>query len=293
MSMALAKTKGPPIIRPALPGLKPCSAIPDRPFSQTAPLAICRDPLDEICELRHQLLLEKARNMELQQQIEEMTQFLADYGLHWVGGPPPPRANDPPDMAIFLQKIEDVNRLADRSTLEFARQGNVATIKPIPKIELGLYDQGFTVDSGELREYGAPVNAAFVRDIMDGFFPAEFKAQYPEGVRFVVCDHRETFKGQSRSLRDRPRDCLEMLPPPTDLGSGDGELKLRIPSLPDVAVKVTKEFTFRALADLIEHHFDLRQFKICSPLVPGGYAPEATLESAKLFPRGFVFIVFE
>jgi hypothetical protein len=35
--------------------------------------------LDEICALRRELLLEKAKNMELQQQIEEMTQFLADY----------------------------------------------------------------------------------------------------------------------------------------------------------------------------------------------------------------------
>jgi hypothetical protein len=294
MSLGVAKTKGPAIIRPVLPGLKPFSALVDHQFTQsTAVETIQKDPLDEICDLRHQLLLEKAKNMELQQQIEEMTLFLADYGLRWIGGPAPPRRNDPPDLTVFLQKIEEVNRLADRSTLEFSRDGNIASIKAIPKVELGLYDEGFTVDSGELREYGAPVHAAFIRDIMDGFFPAEFKGQYPEGVRFVVSDCRETFKGPPHSLSAHPQSCMEMLAPPTDLGTGDGELRVRIPSLPDVTIKVTKELTFRALMDLIEHHFDIRQFKICSPLMPTGYDPELTLDSAKLFPRGFVFLLFD
>jgi hypothetical protein len=76
----------PAITRPALPSLKHCSSLSDHPFAKTAPAdAFAKDRLDEICELRHQLLLEKAKNMELQQQIEEMTQCLADYGFKWAG----------------------------------------------------------------------------------------------------------------------------------------------------------------------------------------------------------------
>jgi hypothetical protein len=253
---------------------------------------LSKDPLDEICDLRHQLLLEKSKNLELQQQIEEMTQFLADYGLKWVGGPAPTRANVAPDRAIFLQKIEDLNRLADRSTLEFTQKGNVSTIRPIVKVELGLYEQGFTLDSGELREYGLPLNAAFIGDIMDGFFPAEFKGQYPEGVRFVVVDHCEVFKGQPHSLGSQPTGALEMLPAPTDIGSGDGELRLRIPALPDVTIRVEKELTIGELMEMVETNFDIRNFKIASPLVPGGYEKDVTIGSAGLYPRGRAFVAF-
>jgi hypothetical protein len=288
------KPKAPAITRPALPSLKPCISLSDDPFSKTAPMVTCpQEQIDGICALRHELLLEKAKNMALQQQIEEMTQFLADYGLKWVGGPAPPRHNSPPDRGLFIQKVEALNCLVDRSKLEFSQTGNVCCLRPTPKVELALYEQGFTVDSGELREYGAPLNAAFIRDIMDGFFPAEFKSQYPEGVRFVVSDHCETFKGQPHSLDERQScSCLEMLPPPTDIGTGDGELKLRIPSMPDVTIKVEKEVTIEELMELVEHNFDIRNFKIASPLVPGGYDSAMTLESAGLYPRGFAFVLF-
>jgi hypothetical protein len=86
--------------------------------------------------------------MELQQQIEDITQYLADYDLKWVGGPPPHRPNNPPDRVTFLQKIEYLNRLADRSKLEFTQSGNISTISPIPKLKLRLYEQGFIIDYG-------------------------------------------------------------------------------------------------------------------------------------------------
>jgi hypothetical protein len=166
-------------------------------------------------------------------------------------------------------------------------------VKPIRKVELALYEQGFPVDSGELREYRTPPNATFIRNIMDEFFPGQFKAQHPEGVRFVVWDRRGAFRGQLHCLGERPgSSCLETLLPPADIGNGDGELKLRLPALPDVTIKIAKELTIGELMALVELNFDIRNFRIGSPLLPGGYDSDATLGAAGLYPRGFAFVVF-
>jgi hypothetical protein len=38
-----------------------------------------------------------------------------------------------------------------------------------------------------IRSYEEPANQAFVNDILDGYFPIEFKESFPDGVRVGVC----------------------------------------------------------------------------------------------------------
>lgn len=45
-----------------------------------------------------------------------------------------------------------------------------------------------TLDSGALRQYEEAGTAAFLRDLLDGYFPYELKHAFPEGVLFQVCD---------------------------------------------------------------------------------------------------------
>jgi hypothetical protein len=249
--------------------------------------SVGKDPLDEICAIRHQLLLEKSKHMELRQQVNEMTQFFADYGLKWV---PPARSNVGPDPAIFLQKIEAINHLSDPPRSQFAHTCRVSAAKRPQKVELGLDEQGFTLNSGDLREYDAPENSAFIHDVMNGSLPTELKAVSPDGVRFVLSDYRETFKGQARRLSEHPISShLDVLSPPADIGTGDGVLKLRLPSLPDVTVRVTKEM---AIGDLMAT-YDIHQFQICSPVAPAGFDRDATLGSVGLYPRGLALVVFD
>jgi hypothetical protein len=246
-----------------------------------------------MCELRRELLLEKAKNMELQQQIEEMTQFLADYGLTWVGGPRPDfKGSSGLDYNLFMQKVTGLNALVANRRLEFAQSGNVATVKPPPSVEIALLETGFTLDGGDLRPYDAPVNSIFIQDILDGYFPEEFRADYPEGVRLTVADRRGKFKGPSRRIDDRT-NCLEMLPPPTDIGVGDGRLKLRVPALPDVTIKVAKTLRIGELMQLIEETFDIREFNVCSPMSAEVYHPDATVQAVGLYPRGFALVRYK
>jgi hypothetical protein len=97
-----------------------------------------------------------------------------------------------------------------------------------------------------LLPYNAPVNAKFIQDILDGYFPEEFRAKYPEGLRLTVADRRGRFKSQSRRLDERT-SCLEVLPTPTDIGVGDGSLKLKIPGLSDVTTRIKRTLTIGVL----------------------------------------------
>ena len=53
---------------------------------------------------------------------------------------------------------------------------------------LTLWRDGFAVDDGEFRGFEEEKNRAFVRDLVDGYFPYEFKDTHPEGVPFRLID---------------------------------------------------------------------------------------------------------
>ena len=50
---------------------------------------LAAEKLDEIMELQQLLSDEQDKTARYSQQIDEMTDFLADYGLTWVGGEAP------------------------------------------------------------------------------------------------------------------------------------------------------------------------------------------------------------
>lgn len=301
------KTLKPVIKRPALGALKPMGDThnDDNSSSRLNKLEkLASEQIEEICELRRQLLAEKSKNMGLEQQIEEMTQFLEDYGLKWVGGPRPADPtfeHGPTDMKRFMEQISELNNLAEDNKVKFTRSGNIATMSHQKTITLDLFDFGFTLNGGEMREYDLPINIQFFKDIMDGFYPAEFKTDFPEGVKMKVEDKRTknlNFKGQGRQCNqvmpvgsNNNKSDLELLPPPSDIGEGDGNVKVRIPSLPDVIMHVTKDLLISELITLISDSFDIYDIKLATPMSVEPLKNDDTMEQAGLYPRGFVMVL--
>merc|ERR1719230_650291 len=74
------------------------------------------------------------------------------------------------------------------------------------------------VKSGPFRPFGDEDTQAFLRDITDGFFPHEFKDEYPDGVLITAHDRRfeafgdafEAFSGQGRALGQRVKTLSDM-----------------------------------------------------------------------------------
>ncbi|PAA90934.1 hypothetical protein BOX15_Mlig020059g1, partial [Macrostomum lignano] len=163
----------------------------------------------------------RSRCRELQKQVHEMENFLADYGLIWVGEDDADEAADwnwdpssfwrPKDSTStdaaadsieatpnffnrLLECIRELNRLVGEDELQVTKTGTGAKLarqKLESAIPLSVYANGLALWDGPFRLYTEPSTRQLVADILDGYFPTELQSRYPDGVAFVVNDRRE------------------------------------------------------------------------------------------------------
>ena len=148
------------------------------------------------------MVLMKESNARLRLQIEEMHQFLADYGLKWVGGDnkrpeaEPQSAKQPsqgPDALGFeldMKKIfahaKELNGITGQKRM--AKHGAIRQYENLPEVSITFYSDGLLVRNGPARAYAMKESRLLVRDLIDGYFPFEFKADFPDGVKLVILD---------------------------------------------------------------------------------------------------------
>jgi hypothetical protein len=165
----------------------------------------------------------KSKCLGYQKQIEEMEEFLSDYGMIWVGQesgevakssksssddqplwkPGESLAEDVPveiNFEAIVKNIKDLNVLAGEGELRIASSGQEAALKAQDPVPLALYKNGFAMFSGPFRPYSDPFNHQFIQDLTDGYFPSELRDRYPRGVPFLVKDLREKLYIRSSSL---------------------------------------------------------------------------------------------
>ncbi|OHT05499.1 hypothetical protein TRFO_26771 [Tritrichomonas foetus] len=247
-----------------------------------------------IDELNEQITSQRKDSDALFKQITEMKQFLADYGFQWVGGPAPVFGsfpNGPIDMTVFMQRVEDLNKLAD-SNKKISDKNGVKGLHQVKIMKLVLLNDGFTVNNGPLRIYTENNNGMFIQDIMDGYFPGEFKGEFPDGVKFSVDDQRslDIFKGTPRRLLESARS-LRLDKEEDEIGEGDGKLKVKFPDGNVTVINTKGENKVRQIRRLIVNNFVINdRFELCSLPSTEFLKDEATLESLGLYPRGIVLV---
>ena len=93
------------------------------------------------------------------------------------------------DTARLRRSIRELNAVAGegKGAVVTAPNGERRVEMPTP-MALTLWRDGFAVDDGEFRGFEEEKNRAFVRDLVDGYFPYEFKDTHPEGVPFRLID---------------------------------------------------------------------------------------------------------
>nr|CAD7445520.1 unnamed protein product [Timema bartmani] len=178
--------------------------------------------------------MKKVRAKDRKIAILKVKNFLKDYGLIWVGdegnqnssiadntmqrrglGQPaqnpkgnpeepgrktqtPPLCQRHHSLAIKLHCTTESNPLLGRCRPRARKRGRDDPIS----IPLTLYSDGLVLKSEPFRSYMEPSTQIFVVDILDGFFPTELQAQYPEGVSFKVIDKRSvTYKGSENGWK--------------------------------------------------------------------------------------------
>jgi hypothetical protein len=146
-------------------------------------------------------------NEALRREVQQMTKFLKDYGLTWIGEEEgqkrqkqremlgPDQDGDPSfdfDSREFLDRLVELNRIAgeDRADIiaENAQGGKVFKFKYPEGLPLTVYKDGLFLRRGPFRAWGGKHTQVFVCDVLDGYFPAEFKDEFPEGVVLKITD---------------------------------------------------------------------------------------------------------
>ncbi|XP_070522359.1 uncharacterized protein [Cardiocondyla obscurior] len=139
------------------------------------------------------------RCLTLEHKISDMEKFLTDYGLIWVGNSKDTTSVDDDSNnyvdACYEQLVANIDQLnlaagKGEVHIHHNEKGGGATFKTTSCMTLKLYKNGMRVNEGPLRSYNNPSAISFVRDILDGYFPSELQQDYPDGVPFMIEDHR-------------------------------------------------------------------------------------------------------
>ncbi len=166
--------------------------------------------------------LEK-ENLDLRNKISDMEQFLSDYGLRWIGdkekqenykrslsrrtsttAPAATVAETPNNefecnYDLVIENINELNSMTDYNepTINYTQNG--AKFETTKSIQLTLYANGIALYEGPFRSFDEAMTRKFCIDIMDGYFPSELEAAYPDGVPFSLVDKREVFFKNERN----------------------------------------------------------------------------------------------
>lgn len=149
-------------------------------------------------------------------QVKEMEEFLADYGLVWVGknaadksqfkadklnkdidiAGPAYRNNLPSeiDLNVIVRRIEELNFIAEKSNVQqvVKKEGVHRLEKPRPVV-IVFFRNGLAMKAaGGFHPYYSKQAQSILSDILDGYFPYDLKKSFPDGAFLNAVDRTET-----------------------------------------------------------------------------------------------------
>eukprot|EP00826_Nyctotherus_ovalis_P064386 TRINITY_DN9442_c0_g7_i2.p1 TRINITY_DN9442_c0_g7~~TRINITY_DN9442_c0_g7_i2.p1 ORF type:complete len:390 (-),score=118.76 TRINITY_DN9442_c0_g7_i2:104-1273(-) len=148
----------------------------------------------------------KLQNDELLKENNEIKAFLKEYGYNWddksgefnlaelksnleVKGPA--YRNDLPreiDLRVIMQRIDALNAIAEADAKKINSNNGVHSLGVLDPLMICFYKNGIVLDGFPFHPYHAREAQGMLSDILDGYFPYDLKAKYPEGVPLKVVD---------------------------------------------------------------------------------------------------------
>ena len=86
--------------------------------------------------------------------------------------------------------IEGVLAKAKENSQKHKENGTEGN-RPDTEVRITVYQNGFTVDEGEFREYDTPENKEFMKELNEGYVPKELRAKYNKPVGVALEDRRK------------------------------------------------------------------------------------------------------
>jgi len=166
-------------------------------------------------------------NKRLKMQLAEMEQFLADYGLIWIGPNDDGDDNDDEseadesgsheiDWAVIKNNIRELNIMGgDGRSIVAPKHGAQQLVQNAGNLRLTLYSNGIMLGDGPFRTISQAKH--FLDDVRDGYFPSELQSRYPDGLIFDLVDlHSEAFNqkfpGVGKRLKESEQNGSKMVP---------------------------------------------------------------------------------
>jgi uncharacterized coiled-coil protein SlyX len=120
-----------------------------------------------------------------------------------------PKVSSPTSsLDLILKNINELNSLITESgkDVEYVA-ANAAQFQKHDVVSLTFYIDGFKVDNNRFRSYEEPSSQNFMKDLQDGFYPAEMQTDYPDGVSFLITDKRFKLYGETVTKSERIAFC--------------------------------------------------------------------------------------
>ena len=156
-----------------------------------------------------------------------MEQFLADYGLKWIGNEgtkegqfnsgavnkelgyqaPAYRNNLPKeiDTDVLQRRIEELNFIAEKQRV-VTNQYGMKEFKKLDPVHIFFFKNGIIIKGFKFSPYYAKEAQSILSDILDGYFPYDLKAKYPEGVPLEPVDLTdETYTDELLKDKSNPK----------------------------------------------------------------------------------------
>ena len=89
---------------------------------------------------------------------------------------------------MAVENPDDISEVLKKAKVSNDYDGE----KPETEIRITLYQNGFTVEGGEFRDYNTPENKEFMKELNDGYIPKDLRAKYNKPIGIALEDKRET-----------------------------------------------------------------------------------------------------
>lgn len=96
-------------------------------------------------------------------------------------------APPPPDVELLRKNAKILSDYVGWQGV--VMEGKRALIKARDVVSVAVYKNGICVNKGVFRPYGWALCDAFLKDLVEGFYPYEFKDKYPDGFPIEVVDY--------------------------------------------------------------------------------------------------------
>ena len=127
------------------------------------------------------------------------------------------------DCDLFVRKVDALNKIIELEPAEIVHEDGpirkARLVKPLEireRIPVTLYQNGIMIKRGPFRECGSKSYISFAQDVLDGYFPSEYRNEHPDGLLLELTDRRDeiysTSEDKSNDTMMSRTDLLKAIP---------------------------------------------------------------------------------